>query len=90
MSNQPRRPSRVQPTQWASMNLEHRKRCANKHRRRADKARTEAKKRLNDLMVAGPLLVIDGRVFIEAPQLSIQAVMNCSSGGCGSSDLWPK
>lgn len=90
MSNQPRRPSRVQQTQWASMNLEQRKRCANKHRRRADKARAEVKKRLKDLMVAGPLLVIDGRVFIEAPQLSVQAVMNCSSGGCDSSEVWPK
>ena len=90
MSNQPRRPSRVQPTQWASMTIEQRKRCANKHRRRAEKARAEAKKRSEALMVAGPLLVINGRVFIEAPQLSVQAVMNCSSGGCGSSDLWPK
>ena len=90
MSNQPRRPSRVQPTQWANMNLEQRKRCANKHLRRAEKARAEAKKRLKDLMVAGPLLVIDVRVFIEAPQLSVQAVMNCSSGGCGSSEVWPK
>ena len=90
MSNQPRRPSRVQPKQWESMTIEQRKRCANKHRRRAEKDRAEAKKRLKDLMVAGPLLVIDGRVFIEAPQLSIQAVMNCSSGDCGSNDLWPK
>ena len=87
MSNQPRRPSRVQPKQWASMTIEQRKRCANKHRRRAEKARAEAKKRSEILMVAGPLLVIDGRVFIEAPQLSVQAVMNCSSGGCDSSEV---